>query len=82
MVRDARQRLEQRRALEPKPVPRSRPERLREGKRRLEDELAVERAANAQYEAYRARGVMKAGAASADRPTQARRPPCRAARSM
>src|SRR4051812_44601571 len=32
-LRDARQRLEQRRALEPKPVPRSRPERLRESKR-------------------------------------------------
>jgi hypothetical protein len=44
-----------------KPIPRSRPQRLLEGKRRLEEELAVERAANEQYEAYRKRGVMKDG---------------------
>src|SRR3954449_4815232 len=56
-LRDARQRLDQRRAQQAKPIPRSRPERLREGKRRLEEELAVERDANAQYEAYRARGA-------------------------
>jgi hypothetical protein len=55
-LRDARQRLEQRRAEQAKPVPRSRPERLLEGQRRLEEELAVERDANARYEAYRARG--------------------------
>jgi hypothetical protein len=60
-LRDARQRLDQRRAERAKPIPRSRPERLREGKRRLEEELAVERDANAQYEQYRARGRMKNG---------------------
>jgi transposase len=60
-LREARQRLEQRRAERPQPVPRSRPRRLLEGKRRLEEEPVVERDAHAQYEAYRARGVMKNG---------------------
>ena len=32
-----------------------------EARRRLDEELAVERRANADYEAYRARGVMKDG---------------------
>ena len=40
---------------------RSRPKRLVEAKRRLEENLEVERRANAEYEAYRARGVMKDG---------------------
>src|SRR3954451_18705940 len=53
-LRDARQRLDQRRAQQAAAIPRSRPERLLEGKRRLQEELAVERDANAQYEAYRA----------------------------
>jgi transposase len=60
-LRAARQRLDQQRAAQARPIPRSRPERLREAKRRLEEELAVERDANAQYEAYRQRGVMKDG---------------------
>ncbi len=47
-LRDARQRLDRRRAEQAKPIPRSRPKRLREGKRRLEKELSVERDANAQ----------------------------------
>jgi hypothetical protein len=42
-------------------VPRSRAKRLLEARRRLEEDLAVERRANAEYEAYRARGVMKDG---------------------
>jgi hypothetical protein len=61
-LRAARQRLDRQRAQDDaKPIPRSRPQRLLEGKRRLEEELAVERAANEQYEAYRKRGVMKDG---------------------
>ena len=60
-LRAARQRLEQRRAREARPIPRSRASRLLEARRRLEQELAVERDANARYEAYRARGVMKNG---------------------
>src|SRR3954466_14062267 len=73
-LRDARQRLDQRRAEGAQPIPRSRPERLREGKRRLEEELVVERDANAQYEAYRRRGVMKNGRRFG-RPPNPRRPP-------
>src|SRR5829696_4603618 len=53
-----RRRLDEKRAAEARPVARSRPERLRESKRRLREELATERRANADYEAYRARGVM------------------------
>jgi transposase len=60
-LREAKRRLDERRAEEARPIPRSRPERLRESKRRLEEELEVECRANADYEAYRARGVMKDG---------------------
>jgi transposase len=60
-LRAAAQRLEQRRAEQARPIPRSRADRLVEGKRRLEEELAVERHANERYEEYRARGVMKDG---------------------
>ena len=60
-LRDARRRLDQRRAEEARPIPRSRAKRLLEARRRLDEELAVERRANAEYEAYRARGVMKDG---------------------
>jgi hypothetical protein len=42
-------------------VPRSRPARLKEAKDRLQEELWTECQANAAYEAYRARGVMKDG---------------------
>src|SRR5215218_275333 len=42
-------------------VPRSRPKRLKEAKRRLEEELWTEQRATEAYEAYRARGVMKDG---------------------
>jgi transposase len=58
---DAKRRLEQRRAEEARPIPGSRPARLREAKRRLEEEHRVEVQANADYEAYRARGVDKNG---------------------
>jgi hypothetical protein len=60
-LRDARKRLDDRRAEEARPVPRSRAKRLVEARRRLEENLDVERRANAEYEAYRARGVMKDG---------------------
>jgi transposase len=60
-LRDARRRLDQRRAEQARPIPRSRAKRLAEARRRLNEELAVERRANAEYEAYRARGVMKNG---------------------
>ena len=60
-LRDAKRRLDERRAAEARPVPKSRPARLREGKRRLEEEHEVHCQANEAYEAYRARGVMKDG---------------------
>ncbi len=60
-LREAKRRLEEKRAEEARAIPRSRPERLAESKRRLEEEHRVECDANAAYEAYRARGVMKDG---------------------
>jgi hypothetical protein len=60
-LREAKRRLEEQRAADPKPVPRSRPARLKEAKNRLQEELWTECRANAAYEAYRARGVMKDG---------------------
>jgi transposase len=60
-LREAKQRLDAKRAEEAKPIARSRLKRLRESKRRLEEELATEQRANDAYETYRARGVMKDG---------------------
>jgi transposase len=60
-LREAKQRLEAERAAKAQPVPRSRPKRLKEAKRRLEEELWSEVRANQAYEAYRARGRMKDG---------------------
>src|SRR5919107_4062541 len=60
-LREAKRRLDERRADEARPIPRSRPDRLKEAKRRLEEEHEVECRANADYEAYRARGRMKDG---------------------
>jgi transposase len=60
-LREAKQRLEAERAANPQPVPRSRPKRVREAQRRLEEELWTEVRANRAYEAYRARGRMKDG---------------------
>ena len=56
-----RRRLEERRAEEARPIPGPRPQRLQDAKRRLEEEHRVECQANADYEAYRARGRMKDG---------------------
>src|SRR3954469_7741734 len=60
-LREAKQRLEAERAANPQPVPRSRPKRVKEAKRRLEEELWSELRANRAYEAYRGRGRMKDG---------------------
>jgi hypothetical protein len=60
-LREAKQRLEAERAANPQPVSRSRPKRVKEAKRRLEEELFSEVRANRAYEAYRARGRMKDG---------------------
>jgi transposase len=60
-LRDAKRRLEEERAAEAKSVPKARPDRVRQAKRRLEEDLRVEQRANENYEAYRAKGVMKDG---------------------
>src|SRR5215210_996759 len=60
-LREAKRRLDDKRAQEARSVPRDRPDRLREAKRRLEEEHRVECHANAAYDAYRARGVDKNG---------------------
>src|SRR5207249_2828872 len=60
-LREAKQRLEAERAANPRPVPRSRGERVKEAKRRLEEELWTEVRANAAYEHYRAHGRRKDG---------------------
>src|SRR3954451_3961802 len=60
-LRDARPRLDERRAEDARPVPRSLAKRLVEAKRRLEEDLAVECRAYAEYEAYWAPGMMKDG---------------------
>lgn len=60
-MRDARDQLDEHRAANPRPVPRSRRERLLVGKRLLEEQHQVLLDANAAYEAYRARGVMRDG---------------------
>src|SRR4051795_8561838 len=73
-LRDAKRRLDDRRAEEARPIPASRPARLKEAKRRLEEELWTECQANAAYEAYRARGRMKDGRRFG-RPPDPYRPP-------
>src|ERR671922_1386467 len=60
-LREGRRALEEWRAREARPVARSRAARLGESVRRLEEELRVERQANAAYEAWRARGVAADG---------------------
>jgi transposase len=73
-LREAKQRLEAERAANPQPVPRSRSKRVKEAKRRLEEELWTETRANRAYEAYRARGRMKDGRRFG-RPPDPYRPP-------
>src|SRR4051794_5202074 len=60
-LRDAKRRLDERRAREGKPIPKSRPDRLKEAKRRLEVEHQVECRANEAYEDYRRNGRMRNG---------------------
>ena len=60
-LRAAAHHLNEQRAQQARPIKRDREPRLQDCRRRLEQELAVERHANDLYEAYRARGVMKNG---------------------
>ena len=60
-LREAKKRLEADRSADPEPVPRDRPKRLGQAKRRLDEELWTEVRANRAYEAWRARGVAADG---------------------
>ena len=66
-LREAKRQLEQERAAHTKSVPRDRPKRVKEAKRRLEEELWTEVRANAAYERYRS-GRMKDGRRFSRRP--------------
>src|SRR3954468_12525823 len=59
-LREAKRQLEAQRAKEARPVPRSRGKRLKEAKRRLDEELWSELRANRAYEHYRS-GRMRDG---------------------
>src|ERR687887_461958 len=75
-LRDARRRLDERRARAARPIPGPRPERLREAKRRLEQEHRVQLDANAAYEDYRRNGRMRNGRRlGAHSPPKPYRPP-------
>jgi transposase len=60
-IQEAKRRLEAERAANPQPVPRERPERLKDARRRLQEELWSEIRGNAAYERYRAGGRMRDG---------------------
>jgi hypothetical protein len=59
--REARRQLERERTRSAGPVPRSRPQRLRDAAGRLEDELAAQARGNRAYEAWRAQGRARDG---------------------
>jgi transposase len=60
-LREAKERLERERAAKAEPVPRDRSQRVELCRDRLVEEWRTERRANREYEAYRARGVMRDG---------------------
>jgi hypothetical protein len=68
-LREGRQQLDRLRVLEARPIPRCRAERLLEAELRMQEDLAVERHANAAYEAYREHGRMRDGRRFGARPT-------------
>jgi transposase len=60
-LREAKKRLDEERVEKEKSVPRAREERLELCRQRLVEDWQTEHRANRDYEAYRARGVMKDG---------------------
>jgi transposase len=60
-LREAKKRLEAERSANPQPVPRDRPQRVKQARRRLHEELWTEVRANQAYEAWRARGIAADG---------------------
>ncbi len=73
-LREAKERLEKDRAAKAEPVPNDREKRLEICHRRLVTDWQTERRANRDYEAYRARGVMKDGRRFG-RPSEPHTPP-------
>jgi transposase len=67
-LRNARRQLDEQRERDARPVARSRSARLEDAKRRLEEQLAVEVAANAAYESFRVHGRDSHGRRLAARP--------------
>jgi hypothetical protein len=67
-LREARHRQAERRAEEARPIPKSRPDRLRECRRRLEEDLAVERGAMKRQAEFWARGLAADGRPLGRRP--------------
>lgn len=67
-LREGRRQLDEQRRRKAQPIPRSRAERLNDAKRRLEEELSVEVAANAAYESHRSSGRDTQGRRLAGRP--------------
>jgi hypothetical protein len=61
-LREAVRELEEKRAAEGMPIKRDRGPRLREAKRRMDEELWAQQRANDAYEAWRARGISADGA--------------------
>jgi transposase len=59
--REAKQALEEERKTNPKPIPHDRQKRLGECKKRLEEELELERRVAKEHEAWRERGIAKDG---------------------
>lgn len=56
-LREAKHQLDERRRQQARPIPRSRAARLLEAERRMQEELAVKRAANQAYEDWRERRI-------------------------
>ena len=59
--REARRWLDDQRAEQAAPIPRDRPKRVKEAKRRMDEQLFTEMRAEAAYQRYRARGVDRRG---------------------
>jgi transposase len=73
-LREARHQLDEHRRLVADPIPRSRPERLLECERRLQENLRVEREANEAYEHHRATALTTDGRRFGARPNPYVRP--------
>jgi transposase len=79
-LREGRRQLDEHRERQERPVARSRAGRLEDAKRRLEQQHAVDTAANAAYESYRVNGRSSDGRGSGHARSRSRSPSCRRGR--